>query len=395
MPSLSRYIELLSRLQSTHVAVTPQRCLAVRNRNTSCHRCADACTSGCISVGENELHVDAQRCIGCGTCATACPTEALAARKPDDRDLARRAAATMRVTGGVAVITCEPAWERAKSRCNPDAVTTVPCLGRADESLITVLVGAGAREVRLVCGECDTCEHATGAAMAQRVCASANAILATWGTGARALLSPKFPRACRLQGKATYDADRRTFLRGAAEGARDAAHDATEYAIECTFTRAEDGAGMAGQLCHVGSDGALPRHVPLRRALLLEVLAERAQPADEMIHTRLFGHAVVDEDRCTGCGMCAVFCPTGALTRKDDDGTVRLVHAPGLCLQCRTCEALCPAGALLLSEEVFAVDVTAGTVDSHRIADIHRDKGGPDAIRNSMSKLINSPYVTG
>ena len=143
------------------------------------------------------------------------------------------------------------------------------------------------------------------------------------------------------------------------------------------------------------ADGALPRHLPLRRAVLLDALGAHGAPADEMIGTRLFGHAVIDEDRCTGCGMCAVFCPTGALTRRDEAGGLQLAHAPGLCLQCRTCEGICPAGALMLSDEVFAVDVCAGTVERHRIADIHRDKGGPDAIRNSMSKLIDSPYVTG
>lgn len=49
----------------------------------------------------------------------------------------------------------------------------------------------------------------------------------------------------------------------------------------------------------------------------------------------------------------------------------------------------------MLSDEVFAIDIGRGRIDEHQLRDIHRDKGGPDAIRNSMSKLINSPYVTG
>ena len=50
MPSIKTYIDLLERLQSVNVRVDAQRCLAVRNRNIACGRCAQACTSSCISV---------------------------------------------------------------------------------------------------------------------------------------------------------------------------------------------------------------------------------------------------------------------------------------------------------------------------------------------------------
>lgn len=147
---------------------------------------------------------------------------------------------------------------------------------------------------------------------------------------------------------------------------------------------------------------------------MLDALERLGQPNDVMLSTRLWAHVIVGEKRCNGCGMCARFCPTGALTVRDDNRAetqiswisrrntektgfsgAALAHAPSLCLQCRTCEQLCPRHAIELSCETFAVDIPAGAVDEHPLRDIHRDKGGPDAIRNSMAKLIDSPYVTG
>lgn len=50
MPSTQTYIELFERLRSVHLHVDARRCLAVRNRNIACNRCASACPSGCITV---------------------------------------------------------------------------------------------------------------------------------------------------------------------------------------------------------------------------------------------------------------------------------------------------------------------------------------------------------
>ena len=339
------------------------------------------------------------------------PTGAIAPRKPDDRSLARQAAAALRATGGIVAFACEQLTAQARGKYDPDTVVPVRCVGRIDASLLVLMASAGALTIRLTCGNCDECEYRAGKAAAELACQDANAIFDAWGTRARASVTRKLPAACRAIAGPAYDPNRRAFLRTAGDAAHDAAHDAADLAIDHAFEHASDTQRTRRAVMETGT---LPRFLPPRRAILLDALERLGQPDDVMLNTRLWAHVIMDENRCNGCGMCARFCPTGALTVRDDDRAetqiiwiskrnaektgfsgVAFAHAPSLCLQCRTCEQLCPRHAIELSCETFAVDIPAGAVDEHPLRDIHRDKGGPDAIRNSMAKLIDSPYVTG
>ena len=137
-------------VDSGAIRVHRERCAKVRNRNVDCLKCAAACTSGCISLEDGELVIDASKCVGCGTCATVCPTAALEARKPDDKDLLRAAAATLQANDGVAVIAEEAMLAAAAGKYDPAKVAAVKSLGRVDESLIAVLVAGGASSLSLI-----------------------------------------------------------------------------------------------------------------------------------------------------------------------------------------------------------------------------------------------------
>jgi len=54
--------------------------------------------------------------------------------------------------------------------------------------------------------------------------------------------------------------------------------------------------------------------------------------------------AFVNEELCSGCGICEVLCPYGAIV-VDRERKVSVVNE-ALCKGCGTCCAACPAGAV-------------------------------------------------
>ena len=55
----------------------------------------------------------------------------------------------------------------------------------------------------------------------------------------------------------------------------------------------------------------------------------------------------VDEERCTGCGLCVESCPTGAIRLVDGVAQVE----QSLCRECEVCLSTCPNGAILAIRE--------------------------------------------
>ena len=56
---------------------------------------------------------------------------------------------------------------------------------------------------------------------------------------------------------------------------------------------------------------------------------------------------IINVDKCTGCGICATYCPTGAI-RLDKASQAPIFAAPQACSYCGICEEVCPAGAVEL-----------------------------------------------
>lgn len=470
----------LQALQSDHVHVRQERCLLVRNRNAECLRCAQACTSGCISYNEQTkmLEIDQARCVGCGTCATACPTCALEARDPNDTELLARLQDALNASASKTVaIACEKAGIAQDERA-----VRLTCLGRIDESALLQLAAWGAREVTLTCGSCSACEHKPGRAVVEEVCESANTLLGLWGStmhvelkeveraaeptglpaqetradrtathGKIAQVDQQIRTACAdraatqsaieqadqqirtagtdnavEQGTATRDEGRLDF-----SDETDAGRTATQSEVEQvnqliqsagagkvaehdTATRDEDRPNLSDEASNgeatttdqvnrplkrlkVMADGTLPHFVPDRRERLLDALADLGEgPTDSraMARTRLWGHVVIDTDKCTSCRMCATFCPTGAIVKFDaPDGTFGVDHYAADCVKCLCCQTICRAQAIVVEDAVPANVLVNAVPERHVMRPVRVPKGGVHSIMNSMRDLLGLPEV--
>jgi len=69
------------------------------------------------------------------------------------------------------------------------------------------------------------------------------------------------------------------------------------------------------------------------------------------------GRVLLDRAGCTGCGLCAADCPTGALTvsLQEESGVYRLLFRHHLCIACNRCLEVCPEHCLRL-ERTLSLD---------------------------------------
>ncbi len=374
------------------IAVHQERCAKVRNRNVTCLKCADACTSGCISLVDGQLVIDASKCVGCGTCATVCPTCALEARNPTDATLL--AQCLEHRAGNEVVIVCAPLLEVAGADAGAGAaadelaagaaledVARVVCLGRVDESLVAALAAEGVQRVRCVCGSCAQCDQQHGLATAQLVAETVNGLLEAWGSEARMEVEQVATGDVHLGNapiraeEAACDAAAEAAGAAAAAGAGTAAH-----ANPATTAAAGAAAAGAAAPLRVMKDGTLPHFLPDRRERLLNALADLGEAQVETLENRLWGSVVINGAKCVSCRMCATFCPTGALTKFDEaDGTMGINHYPADCVKCGSCRDICPEDAIVLLDGVKASFVMDGQV--------HRYVMDPRAV-----ELRNNPH---
>ncbi|MDR3315475.1 MAG: 4Fe-4S binding protein [Coriobacteriales bacterium] len=393
MPKLSAIFDLFDGLQSNHIRTHQNRCVTVRNRNATCRRCAEACTSNAISIKDNEIFFTPHRCIGCGTCATVCPTGALEPTEPNDTELLLSCLKAAKQADGEAVIACEQLLDAASGLFDPEKVVRVTCLGRIDESLLLALVVAGVSSISLVQSTCAECEHAVGMKTAELVVATTNTLLDVWDNPLRIGITNGLPDTLLIDDLG-YDPSRRGFFLGIAGRAKTAASAILDDAVENALEQQEE---AAPRYQKVLDDGTLPHFLPDRRERLLDRLAQLGDPKDEVLKTRLWGHVTIDLKTCNGCTMCATFCPTAALSKfleSETNERISLEHYSGDCVKCRCCEDICPTKALVLCEAVQAQDLSNGKVESFAMRASSRMKDNRHSILNSMQTLLGVDQIT-
>lgn len=68
---------------------------------------------------------------------------------------------------------------------------------------------------------------------------------------------------------------------------------------------------------------------------------------------KVIGHVVVNTERCKGCDLCVVACPTNVLSMHPREVNIKGYHFvymknPDDCNGCSNCGLVCPDGALTI-----------------------------------------------
>ena len=93
-------------LGSSSITVLPKRCSYIRNWNSRCTHCLDACQHEAIKRSVGRFKIDAEACTDCGACAGACPTSALVTTAPNMSDTVAQARACAKANRGQVAFVC-------------------------------------------------------------------------------------------------------------------------------------------------------------------------------------------------------------------------------------------------------------------------------------------------
>lgn len=354
------------------VAIAQPRCVRVRNRNASCSRCMDACKVDALQIVDNKLELSASLCVNCGACAAVCPTEALTMLEPkrvqleDELDTLRVGYSRMQeLKSQPLVIAC--ARQLSHFEGVAQRVIGVPCLAHIDVPLL--LNGATKHEpgILLVDGNCATCKYGWCSEQINVVVGEACELLGAAQAGECSSEMPvkrtsNMPPYTQRQASDDFDTTKRNFFSSAADEMKLTVLSAARSTLEEKLGSNQE--TIAEQL-KVRGNGSLPQYAMPRHMEALDALDSLEPAADAQFDSPLFARIDIETKRCNACGMCATFCPTGAIARgaclPDTHTVSRLDFLPCDCVGCGLCEDVCLKKCLhmhtdITAEELFSLD---------------------------------------
>lgn len=295
-------------------------CAHSRSKKTGCAQCVDVCSTAAIAPDGDHVKVEPHLCMGCGACATVCPSGAMGYAYPTVADLGSRIRvllATYAKAGGRdACLLLHAADGRdaiaryarhgrgLPSRTIPLEVHHVASVGL---DLWLSALAWGASEAVVVTTGNEAPQYLESLAFQMRV----------GDTIAQALgYQDQHFRLCDGSSAASLDA---ALWRTPALAVRAAA----------TFHASNDKRTTLGfALDHLSAHAPIPQR---------EIALPFGAP---------YGAIAVDADKCTMCLACVGSCPEGALLDAAETPQLRFVE--NKCVQCGICATTCPEAAISL-----------------------------------------------
>lgn len=357
-------IESISdQLAATSIAVTPKRCVYIRNWHSRCKSCLSACQHEAIDRSLGHLSIDSETCTNCGACVAACPTSTFATTAPSATEIVRQARISAQRNAGSAAFIC--ARHAQTSRVDTDRVVMLPCLDYLDEYLIIGMFALGFKRVILFTPDCEGCDVDCEQPYFEEVVRSTRELLDLWKVPGTFAMLDEVPPTLVLDRPRTQagpiTSDRREAFEQAGASAVEYAWHAVSSAIGNITgeTRPDDPNAQIIMSPDERFDAGSYRSIRLLRTL--ETIGTHPQGAT--IDTRFWASVDVDPNRCKRCGACARMCVTQALRyRVDDERRATLIFQPALCVNCRLCRDSCISHSMIYTTKVPAADLAPGVV---------------------------------
>jgi len=93
--------------------------------------------------------------------------------------------------------------------------------------------------------------------------------------------------------------------------------------------------------------------------------------------------AAIDQQTCTGCGICTERCPAAAIDAGGDKPTVN----PKVCLGCGVCARFCPTGSCRLHPRTPRPYIPEDSIEKILVSAVHAGKLGNYLFDNQTSRI--------
>lgn len=360
MPSVQDMIEMAELLKVQAIAIDEDKCARVRNRNSSCDKCEKACIRDAIQTARNEVRIDQAQCVNCGCCIAVCPTSALSAIEPNIAQVAADVAKKQNREFSQIVFAC--GRKAARHEADAESYVELPCLGHIQEALLLKCASVGIEDIVLVDGNCGTCKYGEASSRIDDTCVCAIDMIESVGGGSIITRTSDFPQEIlsdeREKERNIRGKDRRGII---AQTGGYVGHVAMNVAKKTVNDKL--GSTKTPRTLHerlsAGKSGRMPTFAPETNFELLDDLQEVCEANggsvdeyfDESLDGRHFGSIEIDIEKCSGCGLCVMFCPTAALKHAqydepEDESRKYLEFDASLCCQCMLCKDVCIRGCL-------------------------------------------------
>ncbi len=302
----------------------------------SCKFCINACSYGALTVGEEGIVVDRERCTLCGSCAANCPFEAIQIPTHTSGQLEAQMKGILsdmeaKLDRRVIVFACEESGYPAINTASDSGakvpleafVIRVPSLGVLSELTLLTAFALGADGV-LLCG-ClyNDCPHSNGLLSAKQKLALVKSLLSSF----------------------KIDPSRMSLFQ--------ARRDESSKIIDYLTKFVEKIKSMDPNPLRLTFTGNNKR---AKFISLIKALAEKTGSVPEIVEWAgqcPFAEITVQEN-CIACELCSSLCPTKAIEVHKDENSVFLSFKYRDCMGCGLCESTCPEKAVSL-KRVFDV----------------------------------------
>ena len=327
------------------VKIVGDQCLNTRHESAGCRRCVSACPTAAITLGVRVPAIEAAACVRCGACVPVCPTDAVTAGDAPERRLLD---ACQKIVGGAVTVACVANPHPTANSGGGATVLHGRCLASLSVEQLIGLTREGTRRIELDMSCCERCPIGSASA---RVIAAVETVKALIPVGEATVGLVGLPG---MGGVAPAKGTVAAFVDSKRPSiSRRSLFSAMKIRAESAVQRGRDIAPLPFRRSSGPVMARLPQSIPGSRRRLLRRL-HHLGPGDGIAvpAVRVPFADVLIASSCSACGLCARYCPTGALsfvTTASPAGSAdrfALSFQIGACIDCGICAVACPEKAV-------------------------------------------------